>query len=148
MTVRELEAEVDRLAPLCGLSNREARGYAKSAVRKAARAASGRMDPRGGGKTTDPRYKLNPQHLVADLGVTLDEMRDQKLDLRVLLSEGVKREREAQRSQDRREAAGAKPRTATQAARLTLGRAGPGEAGGRHDGRRRRRGRGGQRRSG
>ncbi len=121
MTVRELEAEVDRLAPLCGLSRREARGYAKAAVRKATRAEQGRLDPRGGGKNSDPRYKLNPEHFVGDLGVTVAEMRDKDLDLRVLLSDGVKREREAKRSQDRRDAAGAKSRTAAQAARLALG---------------------------
>ncbi len=121
MTVRELEAEVDRLAPLCGLSQREARGYAKAAVRKAKRAEQGGLDPRGGGKNSDPRYKLNPEHFVGDLGVTVAEMRDKNLDLRVLLSDGVKREREAKRSQDRRDAAGAKSRTAAQAARLALG---------------------------
>lgn len=121
MTVRELEAEVDRLAPLCGLSRREARGYAKAAVRKAKRAEQGRLDPRGEGRNADPRYKLNPRHFVGDLGVTVAEMRDKDLDLRVLLSDGVKREREAERSQGRRRAAGAKSRDATQAARLALG---------------------------
>lgn len=121
MPPAELEAEVDRLAPLCGLSQRAARGFAKAAVRRAKRAADGAMDPRPGGKTSDPRYKLNPEHLVAVLGVTLAEMQDPKLDLRVLLSKAVKRRREAQRSQDRREAAGARPRTSAQAARLALG---------------------------
>lgn len=121
MSPAELEAEVDRLAPLCGLSLRAARGFSKSAVRKARRAASGAMDPRGGGKVSDPRYKLNPGKIVGELGVTVAEMRDEDLDLRVLLSEGVRREREAKRSQDRREASGAKPRTAAQAERLALG---------------------------
>lgn len=122
MTVRELEAEVDRLAPLCALSSREARGYAKAAVRKATRAEQGRLDPRGGGRNSAPRYKLNPSFLVGALGVTVAEMRSKDLNLRVLLSDGVKREREAERSQGRRKAAGAKSRDATQAARLALGK--------------------------
>lgn len=121
MTPAELEAEVDRLAPLCGLSLRAARGFTKSAVRKAKRAATGAMDPRGGGKVSDPRYKLNPRKIVGDLGVTVAEMRDEDLDLRVLFSDAVKREREAKRSQDRRDAAGARSRTAAQAERLALG---------------------------
>lgn len=121
MTLDELKAEVDRMADLCGLKVREARGMMGSLLQRASRAEQGRTDAYGSARS-DPRYKSNPAKLVSAHGVDASEM--VRLDLRILVNEGVRRDREAQRSQDRRAVAGAKPRGDAQAARLALGQRG------------------------
>lgn len=121
MTPEELSAEVDRMADLCGLKLREARGMMGSLVQRARRAEQKRTDAFGGGRS-DARYKSNPAKLVEAHGIGRSEM--VRLDLRILVSDGVRRDREAQRSQNRRAVAGAKPRGDAQAARLALGKRG------------------------
>ncbi|MBE7199191.1 MAG: hypothetical protein INR70_15525 [Parafilimonas terrae] len=121
MTPEELAAEVDRMADLCGLKQREARGMMGSLLHRARRAAQGRTDAYGSARS-DPRYKSNPAKLVSAHGIERSEM--VRLDLRILVNAGVRRDREAQRSQNRRAVAGAKPRGDAQAARLALGQRG------------------------
>jgi len=118
MTPEELASEVDRLAPLCGLKVREAWGMMGSLLQRARRAAQGRTDAYATGRS-DARYKSNPAKLVEAHVVTRGEM--DRLDLRILVNDAVRRDREAQRSQDRRAVAGATPRADAQAARLALG---------------------------
>jgi len=91
------------------------------APQRARRAAQGRTDAYGSARS-DPRYKSNPAKLVSAHGVDASEM--VRLDLRILVNAGVRRDREAQRSQDRRAVAGAKTRGDAQAARLALGQRG------------------------
>ncbi|MEE8628194.1 MULTISPECIES: hypothetical protein [Methylobacterium] len=113
-----LVAEIDRLSPLCGLTVQRGRAMMGTVIRKARRAAAGATDAYKAGRS-DPRYKSKPKSLVKELDVTVAEIR--RLELRILLTDAVRREREADRSQQRRAEAGAKPRVDAQAARLALG---------------------------
>lgn len=117
----DLVKEVERLAPLCGLRTRRGVAMMGSAIRKARLAAKGHTDAFKTGRS-DKRYKSKPRELVEELGVTVREIT--KLDLRILITPGVKRQREAKRSQERRAEAGVTARSEVQAARLELGRRG------------------------
>lgn len=114
-----LKAEIERLAPLCGLTVVRARTLMGSVLRKARKAASGGTDTRKG-RPTDPRYRCNPGRLVDVLGVTVEEAT--RLNLRVIVPRALKVAREAERSQQRRRDSGATPRSAAQAERLEFGR--------------------------
>ena len=118
MSPDDLVAEIERLSPLCGLSPRKGRAMMGTVIRRARRAARAETDAFKGGRS-DPRYKAKPKGLVRELDVTVADIR--ALDLRILLTDAVRREREAGRSQQRRAEAGAKPRGDAQAARLALG---------------------------
>ncbi len=118
MSPDDLVAEIERLSPLCGLSPRKGRAMMGTVIRRARRAARAETDAYKGGRS-DPRYKAKPRGLVRELDVTVSEIRE--LGLRILLTDAVRREREADRSQQRRAEAGAKPRGDAQAARLALG---------------------------
>lgn len=115
----DLVKEIERLSPLCGLRERRGVAMMGSVIRKARLAAKGHTDAFKAGRS-DKRYKSKPRELVEDLGVTVREIT--KLDLRILITPGVKREREAKRSQKRRAEAGVTARSEIQAARLALGR--------------------------
>lgn len=118
MSPDDLVAEIERLSPLCGLPPRKGRAMMGTVIRRARRAARAETDAFKGGRS-DPRYKAKPRGLVRELDVTVAEIRE--LGLRILLTDAVRREREADRSQQRRVEAGAKPRGDAQAARLALG---------------------------
>lgn len=119
MSPEALVAEIDRLSPLCGLTVQRGRAMMGTVIRKARRAASGATDAYKAGRS-DPRYKSKPREIVKELDVTRREI--DRLGLRILITDAVRREREAVRSQERREKAGAKPRVDAQAVRLALGR--------------------------
>jgi hypothetical protein len=94
-------------ARVAGWTERETLTRMHATLRRAARAAAGEKDRRGG-RTVDPRYDPGRAWFIEILGITEEEMR--AADLRVLVGRGIVRERAAARQQDRRRSGGAIPR--------------------------------------
>lgn len=110
----ELVAKIEAESFRFGYTPREAVKQMVSVIRRARRVYT---CARGSG---DPRYKIGPQRIRVDLGITARTAK--RLDLRMLIPPSLRRVRAAERAEKSRRARGAESRTEQQALRLEHGR--------------------------
>ena len=94
-------------ARVAGWTERETVTRMHATLRRAARAAAGEKDRRGG-RQVDPRYDPGRAWFIEILGITDEEMR--AAGLRVLLGEDLGRQRSGERQRQRRRSQGVAPR--------------------------------------
>ncbi|OHV16622.1 hypothetical protein BK022_10890 [Methylorubrum extorquens] len=110
----ELIARIKAEAPRFGFTQREALTHMRSVINRAKSACN------VGRGQADPRYKIGPQRIRVDLGITAREAK--RLDLRMLIPPSLRRARAAERAEKSRRARGAASRAEQQSVRLEHGR--------------------------
>ncbi len=108
----ELVARIKAEAPRFGFTPREAVTHMRSVINRAKRVYTV-------GSKIDPRYKIGPQRIRIDLGITARQAK--RLDLRMLIPPSLRRQRAAERAEKSRRSRGAACRADQQAQRLEHG---------------------------